>query len=168
MVNLKKIYDYILMFFLSFLVLLAVSIFAMGWNLSVGNISKKEMDFPTAEVKIVGKAYDSSMRLSYQGSVFFLDCQFGSGNLCNKFHGETLYAQNIKVLNINDKVSILIYGEFLESSGEITVIDNLKNIDILTQQVIDQKRSYSKIFFWISLIMFPFVLLGRFYHKFSN
>ena len=69
----EKIYNYTLMIFISVLFLLIVSVFIVGWNVSVGNIDTKEYKIPTAEVKIVGKSYDSSIRLSNHGNTIFLE-----------------------------------------------------------------------------------------------
>ncbi|WP_312266563.1 hypothetical protein [Neisseria sp.] len=165
MERMKKLYDYLLMLFCAVLIFLVVSVFVVGWDLiaNKNTTTTKEIEIALAEVQIVGKAYDASMRISGSGGVYFADCNLGLRQLCNIYHGRTLYAKKIKLLDVNNARSkVLLYGEFKSDGEKYFIIDNLSDSQYLAQQSIEGKWIYPKFFFWASVVMLPFVLLGRF------
>lgn len=160
----KKAYKYLLMVFMSIIILFVISIFSIGFNLSVGRLDTNKIEILSSEIQIVGKAYDASMRVSDAGKVFFVDCQIGMGSVCDNYYHQILYAKNVQLLSINDaKSTIMLYGELRSQRGEIFIINNLKNVENLSKQWIDKKRIYPKFFFYTILVLFPFVVLGSFF-----
>lgn len=77
--NIKKIYDYMLLLSVAFLFLLLVSVLMMGWNLSIGNISTKEIEIPNGEIVIGGRPNTPNIQIFGGSEIMYADCRVGVG-----------------------------------------------------------------------------------------
>ncbi|MDO4249853.1 MAG: hypothetical protein Q4C79_13015 [Neisseria sp.] len=156
--NIKKIYDYMLLLSVAFLFLLLVSVLMMGWNLSIGNISTKEIEIPNGEIVIGGRPNTPNIQIFGGSEIMYADCRVGVGGLCWDYRGRNLYAKNIKLLVINNESSALIYAD-LESKERKFTIDNSRNIQSLVTESVARRRVYPKFFLFATMISFLLLLI---------
>ena len=153
-----KWFDSVLAVFCSFCILAAVSSIFIGFDLTVGNIRSREIRLNAAEVKITGKAYDPSVRIVGGKEVINADCRMGMGRICAKYHGETLYAENLKILVLNDRYYAVAGGTLHYGGNELTIGSGTDEA-ALSKEFADSKRIYPKFFMMGSIVLLPFLLI---------
>ena len=140
-----KWFDGVLAVFCSLCILATVSSIFIGFDLTVGNIRSREIRLNAAEVKITGKAYDPSVRIVGGKEVIHADCRMGMSRVCAEYHGETLYAENLKILVLNDRYYAVAGGTLHYGGNELTIGSGTDEA-ALSKEFADSKRIYPKFF----------------------
>lgn len=153
-----KWFDGVLAVFCSFCILAAVSSIFVGFDLTVGNIRSREIRLNAAEVKITGKAYDPSVRIVGGKEVIHADCRMGMGRVCAEYHGETLYAENLRIVVLNDRYYAVAGGTLHYGSDELTIESGTDDAALL-KEFADDKRIYPKFFLMGAVVLLPFLLI---------
>ena len=153
-----KWFDGVLAVFCSLCILATVSSIFIGFDLTVGNIRSREIRLNAAEVKITGKAYDPSVRIVGGKEVIHADCRMGMSRVCAEYHGETLYAENLKILVLNDRY-YAVAGGTLHYGGNKLTIGSGTDEAALSKEFADSKRIYPKFFMMGAIVLLPFLLI---------
>lgn len=153
-----KWFDGVLVVFCSLCILATVSSIFIGFDLIVGNIRSREIRLNAAEVKITGKAYDPSVRIVGGKEVINADCRMGMSRVCAEYHGETLYAENLKILVLNDRYYAVADGTLHYGGNELTIGSGTDEA-ALSKEFADSKRIYPKFFMMGAVVLLPFLLI---------
>lgn len=153
-----KWFDGVLAVFCSLCILATVSSIFIGFDLIVGNIRSREIRLNAAEVKITGKAYDPSVRIVGGKEVIHADCRMGMSRVCAEYHGETLYAENLKILVLNDRYYAVAGGTLHYGGNELTIGSGTDEA-ALSKEFADSKRIYPKFFMMGAIVLLPFLLI---------
>ena len=153
-----KWFDGVVAVFCSLCILATVSSIFIGFDLTVGNIRSREIRLNAAEVKITGKAYDPSVRIGGGKEVINADCRMGMSRVCAEYHGETLYAENLKILVLNDRYYAVAGGTLHYGGNELTIGSGTDEA-ALSKEFADSKRIYPKFFMMGAVVLLPFLLI---------
>lgn len=153
-----KWFDGVLAVFCLLCILATVSSIFIGFDLTVGNIRSREIRLNAAEVKITGKAYDPSVRIVGGKEVINADCRIGMSRVCAEYHGETLYAENLKILVLNDRYYAVAGGTLHYGGNEMTIGSGTDEAT-LSKEFADSKRIYPKFFMMGAVVLLPFLLI---------
>lgn len=153
-----KWFDGVLAVFCSLCILATVSSIFIGFDLTVGNIRSREIRLNAAEVKITGKAYDPSVRIVGGKEVINADYRMGMSRVCAEYHGETLYAENLKILVLNDRYYAVAGGTLHYGGNELTIGSGTDEA-ALSKEFADSKRIYPEFFMMGAIVLLPFLLI---------
>lgn len=82
----------------------------------------------------------------------------GMSRVCAEYHGETLYAENLKILILNDRYYAVAGGTLHYGGNELTIGSGTDEA-ALSKEFADSKRIYPKFFMMGAIVLLPFLLI---------
>ncbi len=153
----RKLLEYINMIYIAIFLGLCISCFFVGLPLSLGRVNIEYQSIPYAYLSVVGKSYDSSIKINNSGKIYFVDCQIGLNEFCNKFYNKNIPVYNLQLVTVNEKFSAIVQ---MDTNSGLKIHNSQ---DEIISNLISSKTIYPKFFFNCFLIFTPIIMILNFF-----
>lgn len=149
--------------FVASFLLFIVSVIVIGFPIFFNSYTTEKINLGNTEMKIMGKQYDPSLRISEGRTVISADCYASIGTkMCSHYHNEFLFGENNQILAISNKYLILVYSEITDKKGNRILINNVARKDEIISNYIERQKSYPNAFLILSLFSMVFFFIFHF------